>query len=278
MARKGSKKSKKKSKSKKKTRAQRRPKSQSDLDKIKKMESDLYESCMKDVENIVRQSGLETHEVLEFIEKNGINRVKIIKGFEMSDPIFEMMLKNWNTLGQVKIIRERMEKANRKLFIREMQQQATILDEKVKKIEDEEKFYTTAPDKEGKVHLREKYFAEMEYWNEKLATAKTPEQYKEAQNQIKKLKGKKTWMHMKNLMPNVTKWSKKISGGIATVQDSMGEISKPFQDMGGDSFKKAKGNSNDFGFNEKSVFSGVPSDQFSKKKSKAKEPDPFGGF
>ncbi len=278
MARKSKRKSKKS-----KAKTPKKSKEMSQIEKLKKAESDLYLSCMSNIENIASRAGLTSDEVIEFIEKNGIEKVRVMHQFEMIQPMFETFVKNWKLLEKVKLSRERIERASNRLFINEMEQHANDLEEKVKKLDEEQKFYTTEPDKDGKVHMKEKFFTELQYWEEQLSKSKTVEQYKKAQEEIKRLKSKKTWMHMKNLMPNIARISKKISTGVNTIQDSMGEIAKPFQEMGdqtGYSNKKQTKKNDDWGFNTDTVFAGTPKSGYEPRKIKKKSDDydVFGGF
>ncbi len=277
-------KNKKKSK-KSKPRKQKTPKEVSKLEKIKKYESDLYLACMETISNVSKQTGLSEEDILKFIAKNGIDKIKIMKGLMIAEPIFLIIKRNWELLAKIKIIREKMESNTRVLFINEMEEEVAKLDQEVKKIEQEKTFYHKVPDKEGKIELKDKWFTEMTYWQEQLAKSKSVEEYKTAQREITKLKAKKNSMHLKNIAPNITKYSRKFSGWVNTIQDSMGEIAKPFQDMsdetGFSDKKKAKPKSNDYGFNEGNVFKGTPQVSFGQRtvKSKSKKyDDPMGGF
>lgn len=273
-----------KNKKKTKKKATRKPKEVSKLEKIKKYESDLYVICMENIKNIATQGGLTEEEVLKFIAKNGIDKVKIIKGFVMAEPIFEIMKRNWALYAKAKMIREKLEDGTRYLFMHDMEEEVTKIDKEVEKIEQEKKFYHEQPDKTGHIDLKDKWYVEMRYWQEQLSKAKTVEEYKFAQGEINKLQKKKTSMHIKNISPNIRKYMAKITGGIQEAQNTMGEMTKPFRDVGDESGfsnkKKKVEKENDFGFNE-SIFKGVPSTEFGEAprtvKSK-KNYDPMGGF
>ncbi len=278
-------KNKKKSKAK---RTQRKPKEQSKLEKAKKYESDLYVVCMENVSNIAKQTGHTEEEILKFIAKNGIEKVKIMEGFMVAEPIFEIMKRNWEQFAKIQVIREKLEKNTRELFINELEEEVAKLDKAVEEIEKEKSFYTSVPDKEGMIQLKDKWSLEMKIWKEKLETAMSVEEYKKAKSEIARLNKIKHNKQLKNASPSISKWVKKISGGIATVQDSISEIGKPFQDVAdqsGYSNKKSKSKDvGDFGFNSNTVFGDIPKDNFGSvtpRKIKSKTPrndDPMGGF
>lgn len=281
-------KSKKKSKKSKAKRTARKTKEVSKLEKAKKYESDLYVICMENISNISKQTGLSEEDILKFIAKNGIDRIKVMKGFMIAEPIFEIMKRNWEMFGKIKIIREKLEKNTRDLFINELEEEVVKLDQEVAKIEKEKSFYTTLPDKEGMTQLKDKWNFEMNHWKEQLEKSTSIEEYKTAEREIKRLNKIKLDKKIKNASPLISKWVKKISGGIATVQDSIGEMGKPFQTVADDSGfgnkKKGKSQSDDFGFNSNEMFSDAPKSNFGStapRKIKSKSPrndDPLGGF
>ena len=259
-----------------------------EIEKAKKYESDLYVICMENISNISKQTGLSEEDILKFIAKNGIEKIKVMKGFMIAEPIFEIMKRNWEQLGKIKIIRESLEKNTRELFINELEEEVAKLDKEVKEIEREKSYYTTIPDKEGITHLKDKWAMEMSYWKEQLSKSISVEEYKKAQNEIKKLNAKKVSKQMKNAMPTATKWIKKITGGVNQVQGMFDEIGKPFQDVadqtGFGGKNKGKQQSDDFGFNSNEMFSDAPKSDFGNttpRKIKSKTPrndDPLGGF
>ena len=164
--------SKKKVKKQKKKTA-RKPKEVTKLERIKKYESDLYVICMENIKNIATQANLTEEDVLKFIAKNGIEKVKIIKGFTMIDPVFEIMKRNWTLYAKAKMIREKMEENTRYLFMNEMEEEVAKLDQEVAKIEQEKTFYHKLPDKTGHIDLKDKWYTEMSYWQEQLSKAKS---------------------------------------------------------------------------------------------------------
>lgn len=274
-------KTKRKSKKRKKSSTPKRTK----LDTLKEQLNNLAIRNSQSWKAIMQNSGLDKERLVTFIKNNSYDGLKKLPNIRIAEPILDQMIKNFRIYDKMEGLIQRMEVAQSKLFSKQLEEETLKLEEQVAKIEEEEAFYTTQPDDKGFVQLKQKWFAEMEFWEQRQAeaeimVAENPEDPKaiatleEAKREVGLLKKKKNWKRMKNIQPNIAKWSQKISKGINTVQDSITEITEPFREMGEMSgYDTKKKDETDFSkmFTPEKVFD-------NKSSKKKKEQDFFGGF
>ncbi len=242
MARKKAKKKSKRRKSSKtsKTRTRKR----TDLDVLKEQADQLYPRVRDNLEVVLKQTGMDSEELAQTIQKYGYDAIPTLDGFNIAEPIWNQMLKTFKLYDKVQGLVERLDNARNKLFITELEKKTVAMEAEIKNIEDEETFYSEkGVDKEGMVKMKEKWYAEKEHWefkkSEIVAKLENDQENEklladlaQAELQLKILKGKRNKVRMQNVQPTIAKWSQKIGKGVATIQDSIGEITKPFAEMG----------------------------------------------
>lgn len=261
-------------KSKKKSKAKARsPRKRSEIEILKEHQSKLYVKVAENLDTILRQTGLERDELGRIIEKYGYDAIPEIDGFDIIQPIWERMVKTFKLYDKVAGLVSRMESAQNKIFINSLEKKTLDMEAQLKAVEDEDKFYTQKErDADGMIKLKEKWYAEKEHWEfvkleaqEKLR--KDPKNqdalaaYEHAERELKILAKKRMKVRMQNIQPGIGKWSRKIGKGINAIQDSIGEITKPFAEMGDMSGYDKKSISKqekdfDYGFNPENVFGG----------------------
>jgi len=238
---------------KKKTKSQPKEKKQSRLNQLKITQDSLYSRVQDNLQTVIRNTGMTTEELGSFIRNNGYDGLKKLPNLDIAEPILNRMIMIFKQYDELGILITRRQALEDKLLVASIKKETQQLEAEVQAIEEQEKFYTELPDKAGFVHMRDKYFAEKEHWDLLKAQAEeilaeNPQhiaaltQYEEAEKQLKLLSKKRNWARMKNIQPNIVKWTGKITGAINTVQDSMGEISKPFQEAGKTGTSQSGGN------------------------------------
>ncbi len=264
---------------------QKKPKVQkvTEQDKLKRIESELYGKVMNYIQTIARQLKMKEEDLLAWIDQNGVEEIEQLN-LDMIQPMQEDFIQSWKLYEKVSRIRDRMVTAQNKLFLKEMEQKAVELDSKVKEIELEDKFYTTLPDNEGKIHLKEKWYNELAHWEKILAKAESPRDIQIAKDEIKILKKIKYSVWLKNAPKNAFKWQQKITKAIGSVSKGIGEIGDELGKMGGGTTSKSDSQytKNDWGFTQEEVFKDVPKVTFDSpkpsKSKKKKDNDVFGGI
>jgi len=255
------------------------------LDVLKEQLNNLALRNSESWNTIMANSGIDKERLVVFIKNNGYEGLKKLPNIRIAQPILDQMIKNFRIYDKMENLIHRMEAAQNRLFSKQLEDETLKLEAQVAELEKEESFYTTQPDEKGFVELKQKWYAEMEFWEQRLAeaeilVAENPESEKaiaaleEAKREISMLKKKKNWKRMKNIQPNIAKWSQKISKGINTVQDSISEVTQPFREMGemsGYDTKKKDTTDYEKMFSPESVFD-------TKSSKKKKEVDFFGGF
>lgn len=245
-----------KAKSKKKSKSTPKVKKMTELNSLKKSQNDLHIRVIDNLKVIMKNTGMSSEQLGSFVRSNGYDGLRKLPTLEIAEPIFNQMIKTFQLYDKIGYLITRLEQAENKLLITGIEEKTVELEAKVKLIEEQEKFYTELPDKNGFVKLKEKWFAEKNFWELKKAEAEATyslqqdplalEQIQEAERQLKILDKKKSWARMKNIQPNISKWTGKITKGISTIQNSMGEISKPFAEIGSVGDGKSSGTKNQF--------------------------------
>jgi len=213
------------------------------LNQLKISQDTLVGRVKENLEVIKRNTGMSDETLTSFIRNNGYQGLRRLPNLEIAEPILNHMIKIFEQYDKLGVLIERRQVLEDKLLFATIEKETQELEEEVKVIEEQEKFYTELPDKEGFVQMKQKYHVEKEHWEIKKAEAeavlvenpehdKAKAQLQEAKKELKILSKKRSWARMKNLQPNIAKYTGKITKGIHTVQDSMGEISKPFQQVG----------------------------------------------
>lgn len=216
---------------------------QSDLNKLKKSQSELYTRVEQNKELILKQTGLSDEELEQFIATSGYEGIKELEGFNVIEPIFEQMIKSFELYDKISGLVERLEEAENALFIDSLEKKTVEIEAKVRELEKEESYYTEAPDKEGMTKMKDKYFSEKKFWDTQKAQAEnilkedkenqeSINKLEEAKRNLKDLSKKRNWARSRNVMPSVTKYSQKVGKIINTVQKSVGEIGDSFGQIG----------------------------------------------
>ncbi len=268
----------KKRKRKTKKRKARTEKKQTRLNQLKIAQEGMYSRVQDNWNVIMRNTNMDKETLASFIRNNGYQGLNKLPNLEIAEPILNHMIKLFRHYDELETLIQRRQVLEDKLLFASIKKETQTLEAEVKSIEEQEKFYTDLPDKEGFVQMKEKYHVEKEHWEIKKAEAEAflkenPEhgkalaQLEEAKKQLKILSKKRNWARMKNLQPNIAKYTGKITKGIHTVQDSMGEISKPFQEVGQ---KDQKGNEFADMFTPEKIFG-------NKKKKEGSIEESFGG-
>lgn len=268
---------KRKSKGKKKRKA-RTEKKQTRLNQLKIAQEGLYSRCNDNWQVIRQNTGMDKDTLASFVRNNGYEGLRKLPNLDIAEPILNHMIKLFKHYDELDTLIERRQILEDKLLFASIKKETQTLEAEVKAIDEEEKLYTQLPDKEGFVQMKEKYHVEKEHWEIKKAEAeaflvenpghdKAVAQLEEAKKQLKILSKKRRWAMAKNLQPNIAKYTGKITKGIHTIQDSMGEISKPFQEVG-----KKDQQGNEFA----DMF--TPEKIFGKKKNQSTEQAFGGGF
>lgn len=267
-----------KSKAKKKRKSTPRTKKRTELEILKEQQSILYTKVAENLKIILKQTNLEQEQLGAIIEKYGYDAIPKLDGFDIIQPIWERMKKDFQTYDRIASLVERKQEVNAKLLVKGIEQNVIAEEAKLKAIEDEESFYSEKErDQEGMIKMKEKWFAEKEHWEYKKAEI-TQKLQSDPQNQqllakleecernLKELNSKRWKVRLQNIQPGIGKWSRKIGKTINTIQDSIGEVTKPFQEMGEMSGydQKSKKNTNTYA----DMFS--PEKVFNTKKSKDK--------
>jgi len=253
MAKRKSRKKKTKSKSRKKTQKKQRSK----LDLLKEKQSILYARVEENAQAIIKQTGIEREEYDNAVSKYGFESLSSIEGFDIIGPIWDQMVELHEVYTELSKYVERLKVLESKKLIYDTKKQVEELEIEMQEIEKEDSYYTEKPDKEGIVKMKDKYHTEKEFWNNRKNKfekylkedhddlteqdrAKMQIELDEAKKELGILAKKRRWAIQKNIQPNITKWTQKISKGIATVQDSIGEVTKPFAEAGKASGGNAK--------------------------------------
>ena len=151
---------KKRSKSKKRSKAKpKREKKQTKLNQLKETQNDLTIRVEENINQIQRNSGLEKEQIISFVRKNGYDALKKLPNIQISEPILDGMIKTFKFYDKLNQFIPRMEEAERKIHLQNMEQMTIEMEEQVAKIEEQEKFYTELPDKQGFVQMKQKYHA-----------------------------------------------------------------------------------------------------------------------
>jgi len=258
----------KKSKSKKR-KSKPREKKQTEINKLKQTLNDLAVRVTGNLDSIRRNTGMTNDQLISFIRNNGYEGLKKLPNCKISEPILNEMIKTFQLYDKIGSLITRMEQAERKLFISSLEQKTVDLEKKVAQVEEQEKFYTELPDDKGFVKMRDKWYAEKEFWEDKKADAinilidlpedqVAKESLAEAERNLKILAKKRNWARIKNIQPNIAKWTGKITKGVNTIQDSIGEIAKPFEEVGKVGYGSDKKSANEFEdmFTPEKVFGG----------------------
>lgn len=234
----------KKSKAKKKTKQRRSPKQkETELNKLKKTLSDLHTRVKENLGVILTQTQMTNDELGKFIQLNGYNGLKKLPNLKIAEPILNQMIKTFVLYDKVSTLVERMQEAEERVFLSDVEKKTLDLENQAKQIEEEDKFYTEKPDQAGFVKMKEKYFKEKEHWEQEKAIAQSVlADYPEDQNALAKLsqaereldilRKKRNWARIKNVQPNIVKYTQKVQKVINTVQDSIQEVTKPFAQIG----------------------------------------------
>lgn len=263
----------------KKTKKRSAPK-RTDLDVLKQQANYLFPRVRENLAIVLKQTGIDSNELSSIIQKYGYDAISTLDGFDIAEPIWKQMVKTFQIYDKVSGLIERLDVAQNRLFIDQLEKKTVEMEAQVKTLEDEEKFYTEKDrDKDGLLKLKPKWYAEKEYWEikksealQKLNQEPTNNEAKahltQAEAQIKVLNQKKAKVRLQNIQPTITKGTLKIGKIISGIQQSIGEVSKPFADVG-----KASG-SGDANVNQFEHFF----EDGSRSKGKKQEKNEFEGF
>lgn len=239
MARKKSRKSKVK-----KTKKSRSVPKRTDLDVLKQQANYLFPRVRENLAIVLKQTGIDSNELSSIIQKYGYDAISTLDGFDIAEPIWKQMVKTFQIYDKVSGLIERLDVAQNRLFIDQLEKKTVEMEAQVKTLEDEEKFYTEKErNKDGLLVMKPKWYAEKEYWEikksealQKLNQEPTNNEAKahltQAEAQIKILNQKKAKVRLQNIQPTITKGTLKIGKIISGIQQSIGEVSKPFADVG----------------------------------------------
>lgn len=275
MARKKSRKSKVK-----KTKKSRSAPKRTDLDVLKQQANYLFPRVRENLAIVLKQTGIDSNELSSIIQKYGYDAISTLDGFDIAEPIWKQMVKTFQIYDKVSGLIERLDVAQNRLFIDQLEKKTVEMEAQVKTLEDEEKFYTEKDrDKDGLLKLKPKWYAEKEYWEikksealQKLNQEPTNNEAKahltQAEAQIKVLNQKKAKVRLQNIQPTITKGTLKIGKIISGIQQSIGEVSKPFAEVGN------VGGSKDTNINQFEHFF----EDGSRSKGKKQEKNEFEGF
>ena len=152
-------------------------------------------------------------------------------------------------------IQRREQRLKTQAFITQKKHQLEELQKKMKSHEDEDKYFTTKPDKQGLIKVKEgKYKVAMDMLQDELKQAKSDKEIKTIKDKITflkenkkiykeilRLKGIKGEVFTKNFMKKLPERMQKFSKYMGEIGNSMGEIGGGMGDTGGTG-------ANDFGF------------------------------
>lgn len=212
-----------------------------DLNRLKATQSELFSRVQENYAIIMKQTGVDAEELSGHVQKYGYEAISTLDGFEIAEPIYEQMMKTFKLYDKVADLVDRLERAENKLFVTELERKTLELETKVKQLEEEESFYTDPINKEGMVKMKEKYYIEKEHWEIKKAEAlaklegdqKTSPELELAKTQLKVLSKKRWWARGRNIMPSVTKIMGKVSKGVNEISKGVGQIGDEFGRVGG---------------------------------------------
>lgn len=228
-------------------------KQRSDLDKLKEAHDSLTIRVQQGLTSIMQNTGMNKDQLGLFIKNNSWEALKKLPNLKISEPILDQMIKLFKQYDKTAHIIQRLEVAENKLFLKNLELKTQEMEQRVADIEKQDSFYTELPDKEGFVQMKQKYHAEKEFWEgEKAKALEVLEQnaehpqglagLEEANRELKILSKKKNWQRAKNIQPHIQKRVGQVQKIITTVQDSIQEVTKPFAQAGGDVGKGSSGN------------------------------------
>ena len=240
---------KKKAKKSKKSRKPRQPKEKSKIEQLKEKQNQLYLRVVENKGIILKQTGITDEEFVDVVTKYGYEGLDTLEGFDVATPIFDQMVELFKLYDEVSNHIERLKVLESKMLIYDSKKMVQEMETKIQELDKEEAYYTEAPDKEGIVKMKKKWYTEKEFWeNRTLKLAKFLQedpnnqqlktQFEDAKMHLRELQKKRNWARMKNISPATAKYSQKFGKAIATIQDSIKEVTKPFADAGKDSFSK----------------------------------------
>lgn len=260
-------KSKKKKQTKKKV--QKKSKERSQLEKLKEKQNELYKRVEENNEIVLRCTGIEREEFNEIIDKYGYENLSTVEGFDIIRPIWDQMVELYKVYTDLSEHVERLKVLESKVLIHDSKKLVEEMETKIQELDKEDSYYTELPDAEGIVKMKKKWYIEKEFWEnrkEKFETYLNDEEnfkqltdadkekmqlhLEEAKEKLKQLNKKRNWAKRKNIQPSITKYSKKVSSVINSVQDSISEVTKPFAEAG-----KMAGGSNEKLPNYEKMFS-----------------------
>ncbi len=243
----------KRRKSKKKTtrkKTQKKTKEKSKLEVLKEKQSLLFSRVEENAKVIMNSCKITREEYDQVIQKYGYEAFETLDNFDIIDPIWDQMKELYQVYSEISEYVERLKVLESKSLIHDTKKMVEELEQEIAQKEKEDSYYTEEPDKDGIIKMKEKWKIEKDYWEnrknkfekylnsenvEKLSEedkAKMEAELEEAKTQLSILNKKKRWATAKNIQPNISKVTKKISEVITGVQDSIQEVTKPFAEMG----------------------------------------------
>lgn len=245
-----SKRKKSKKQKQKKRKASKPREKESDLNKLKKTLSDLYVRVNENLKVVLIQTQMNKEDLSNFIKLNGYQGLKKLPNLKISEPILDEMIKTFSLYDRISGLVTRMQHAENTVFISEVEKKTIELETKAKQIEKEDSFYTELG-QDGFYKLKEKWHSEKDHWEKVKAEAQillqqypndenALAQLTQAQRELDSLGKKKNWARMKNLPLNISSKTQKVSKYVKMIQNSVGEITKPFAEIGGSTFEEHK--------------------------------------
>ena len=158
--------------------------------------------------------------------------------YEPIEPLQEQRQELKEMIEELKDIQLRETKLKTEAFIKSKKHHLEELQKKVKEDEDEDKYFTTKPDKEGIIKVKEgKYKIAMDMLQEDLKEAKNAKDVKTIKEKIKflkenktlykeiiRLKGIKAEVFAKNFMKKLPDRMQKFSKYASQISGAMGDI------------------------------------------------------
>ena len=176
------------------------------------------------------------------------------KEFEPIEPLQEQREELKEMVNELADIQRREQRLKTQAFITHKKHQLEELQKKIKADEDEDKYFTSKPDKQGLIKVKEgKYKVAMDMLQDELKNAKSDKEIKSIKDKITflkenkkiyteilRLKGIKGEVFAKNFMKKLPERMQKFSKYMGEIGNSMGEIGGGMEGS----------NSNDFGFGD----------------------------
>ncbi len=179
------------------------------------------------------------------------------KEFEPIEPLQEQREELKEMVNELADIQRREQRLKTQAFITHKKHQLEELQKKIKADEDEDKYFTSKPDKQGLIKVKEgKYKVAMDMLQDELKNAKSDKEIKSIKDKITflkenkkiyteilRLKGIKGEVFAKNFMKKLPERMQKFSKYMGEIGNSMGEIGGGMGDTSGNG-------ANDFGFGD----------------------------